>query len=302
MTIEAPNLDDRNFAQLLHEADQIILQKTPTWTDTTPSDPGRVLLELFAYLTELMIYRLNRVPEKAYLEYLRLIGLSVRPPAAAAVELEFQSDKPATAPIPIPRGVRVSLNRVSGGTEAPVFTTDDPASIEVGQQSVAVLAHHCDFIEGELLGMGTGQPAQSVVVGRAPVIAPTGNELDLVVGVEARPDELTERVPARDYDGRPFRSFFTPASVIFVPDTTTISSRSSFSRTSTEASVTGVESRFRYVSSGNEARLVSPASSTSVHSRLNHFSFLDSRRWVRPLPSILAPPRFRVSRSGNPSS
>jgi hypothetical protein len=205
MTIPVPQLDDRRWDDLVAEAKAFLKDKTEAWTDFSAGDPGVVLVELFAHLTELMIYRLNRVPEKAYLEYLSLIGLSVRPPAAAAVQLEFQSDKPATAPIPISRGVRVSVNRVSGGAEPPLFTTDDPASIEVGQQSVTVLAHHCDFIEGELIGTGTGQPAQSVVVGRPPVIAPTGNELDLVVGVEARPDELTERVPARDYEGRPFR-------------------------------------------------------------------------------------------------
>jgi hypothetical protein len=205
MTIPVPQLDDRRWADLVDEAKAFLRDKTDTWTDFSSSDPGIVLVELFAHLTELMIYRLNRVPEKAYFEYLRLIGLSIRPPAAAVVQLEFQSDKPATAPIPIPRGVRVSVNRVSGGTEPPLFTTDDPASIEVGQQSVTVLAHHCDFVEGELVGTGTGQPAQTVAVGRPPVIAPTGNELDLVLGVEARPDELTERVPARNYEGRPFR-------------------------------------------------------------------------------------------------
>jgi hypothetical protein len=130
-----------------------------------------------AWMTELILYRLNRVPEKAYFEYLRLIGLSVRPPAAAAVQLEFQSDKPATAPIPIPRGVRVSVNRVSGGTEPPLFTTDDPTSIEVGQQSVTVLAHHATSSRASS-STGTGQPAQTVGVERPPVIAPTGNELD----------------------------------------------------------------------------------------------------------------------------
>jgi uncharacterized phage protein gp47/JayE len=205
MTIPVPQLDDRLWDDLVAEAKAYLKDKTEAWTDFSPGDPGVVLVEVFAHLTELMIYRLNRVPEKAYLEYLRLLGLALRPPAAASVKLEFRSDKPATAPIPIPRGVRVSVNRVSGGEEPPVFTTDDPASIEVGQQSVEVLAHHCDFVEGELIGTGTGQPAQAVVVGRPPIIAPTGNELDLVVGVEARPDELTERVPARDYDGRPFR-------------------------------------------------------------------------------------------------
>ena len=205
MTIPVPQLDDRRWADLVKEAEAYLQGKTPEWTDFSPGDPGIVLVELFAHLTELMIYRLNRVPEKAYLEYLRLLGLALRPPSAASVDVEFRSDKPATAPIPIPRGVRVSVNRVSGGEEPPVFTTDDPASIEVGQQSVTVPAHHCDFVEGELIGTGTGQPAQAVVVGRPPIIAPTGNELDLVIGVEARPDELTERVPARDYDGRPFR-------------------------------------------------------------------------------------------------
>jgi hypothetical protein len=205
MTIPVPQLDDRRWDDLVAEAKAYLKDKTEAWTDFSPSDPGVVLVELFAHLTELMIYRLNRVPEKAYLEYLRLIGLAIRPPAAAAVELEFQSDKPATAPIPIPRGVRASVNRVSGGTEPPLFTTDDPASIEVGQQSVTVLAHHCDLVDGELVGIGTGQPAQAVVIARPPIIAPTGNELDLVVGVEARPDELTDRVPARNHDGRPFR-------------------------------------------------------------------------------------------------
>jgi uncharacterized phage protein gp47/JayE len=205
MTIPVPHLDDRRWDTLVEEAKAYLKGKTEAWTDFSPGDPGVVLVELFAHLTELMIYRLNRVPEKAYLEYLRLIGLALRPPAAAAVKLEFRSDQPATAPIPIPRGVRVSVNRVSGGTEPPVFTTDDPVAIEVGKQSVTVLAHHCDFVEGELAGIGTGEPAQAVVVGRPPIIAPTGNELDLVIGVEARPEELSERVPARNFDGKPFR-------------------------------------------------------------------------------------------------
>jgi hypothetical protein len=205
VTIPVPQLDDRTWNDLVDEARTFLKDKTEVWTDQSPGDPGIVLVELFAHLTELMIYRLNRVPEKAFVEYLRLIGLALRPPAAAAVKLQFRSDQPATAPIPIPRGVRVSVNRVSGGNEPPVFSTDDPASIEVGQQSVTVPAHHCDFVEGELIGTGTGEAAQAVVVGQPPIIASTGNELDLVVGVEAAPGELGERVAARKHDGKSFR-------------------------------------------------------------------------------------------------
>ena len=122
MTIPVPQLDDRTWNDLVSEAKTFLKDKTEAWTDLSPGDPGIVLVELFAHLTELMIYRLNRVPEKAFVEYLRLIGLALRPPAAAAVKLEFRADQPATAPIPIPRGVRVSVNRVSGGSEPPVFT------------------------------------------------------------------------------------------------------------------------------------------------------------------------------------
>ena len=75
MTLKPPNLDDRNFQQLLEEAKRIIRTECPQWTDLSPGDPGIVILELFAHLTETMIYRLNRLPEKAYVEFLRLIGV-----------------------------------------------------------------------------------------------------------------------------------------------------------------------------------------------------------------------------------
>ena len=205
MTIPVPQLDDRRFEDLVAEATAFLRGKTEAWTDFSPGDPGVVLVELFAYLTDLMIYRLNKVPEKAYVEYLRLIGLTMRPPAAAQVQLTFECDRPATTPVPIPRGTRASVNRVSGGGEPPVFATDDPAVIDAGQTSVTVLAHHCELVEGELVGTGTGRPAQVATLGRPPVIASTGNELDLVIGVQATPDELTERVPARDFNGTPFR-------------------------------------------------------------------------------------------------
>jgi hypothetical protein len=53
------------------------------------------------------------------------------------------------------------------------------------------------------------------------VIASTGNELDLVIGVQAVPEELTERVPARDYNGTPFRIWQEVGSFVGVsPDDT----------------------------------------------------------------------------------
>jgi hypothetical protein len=205
MPIVAPNLDDRDFADLLEEARQLVTQRCPGWTDLTPGDPGIVLLELFAHLTDVMLYRLNRIPDKAYVEFLRLIGVRLHPPGAAAVQLELSVERPADAPVEIPLGTRVTVARPLPGEESPVFATAEAVAIPAGATSVRVSAYDGEIVEAELAGAGTGQPSQSVVLQRPPVVAPTGDARDIVVGVEAMPDELGEQASAIPYAGRLYR-------------------------------------------------------------------------------------------------
>ncbi|HEY6292468.1 MAG TPA: baseplate J/gp47 family protein [Terriglobia bacterium] len=205
MPLQSPNLDDRNFDQLLQEATERIRRSCPEWTDLTPGDPGMALVEVFAFLTETMIYRLNRLPEKAYIEFLRLIGVKLQPPSAATVSLLFSLSRASDKPVEIPRGTRVTVSRSTSGTEPPVFVTARAGVIEPGKTEVEILAHHCDPVEGELAGKGTGLPGQWVTARRPPIIAPTGEELDLVVGVEATPSELEERAPALRFQGKAYR-------------------------------------------------------------------------------------------------
>jgi hypothetical protein len=205
MPLEIPNLDDRNFDQLLQEAKERIARSCPTWTDLSPGDPGTTLLELFAFLTETMIYRLNRIPEKAYIQFLRLIGVKLQPPGAAGVNLVFTLSRPAERPVEIPRGTRVTTARSSAGAEPPVFITDRTGVIAVGSTSSEMSAHHCELVEAELAGKGTGLPGLSVTARRPPIIAPTGEDLDLVVGVEAAAGELGQRARALQHNGKAYR-------------------------------------------------------------------------------------------------
>lgn len=205
MPLPTPNLDDRDFNQLMDEARRQIAQLSPNWTDLSPSDPGMVLLELFAHLTETMLYRLNRLPQKAYVEFLRLIGVRLQPPAAARVELSFSRSRTDDKPIEIPRGTRVTLNRAGNGSEPPVFVTSQTVSIPAGQSEAQVLAHQCDLIEGELAGQGTGLPGLTLTARLPPIVASTGDELDLLVGVEAASGELGERAPAIQFGGKAYR-------------------------------------------------------------------------------------------------
>jgi predicted phage baseplate assembly protein len=125
MPLQDIQLDDRRFDQLVQEAKRRIPRYTPEWTDHHESDPGITLLELFAWLTEMMLYRLNRVPKKNYIKFLELIGIELNPPTPAHVELTFtlaSSNQPMNQLIP--GGTKVSLaDQTDGGPV--VFETDD---------------------------------------------------------------------------------------------------------------------------------------------------------------------------------
>jgi hypothetical protein len=196
VTLPAPNLDDRTFEQLVADARQRAQQSCPDWTDLTVHDPGIALLEAFAYLTDTLIYRLNRLPSKAYIAFLNLIDAQLQPPAAAVAELVFSLPAPQKTPVEIRRGTRVSCSRAAPGGEPVVFTVDQTVQIEPGQTSVKAVAYHAELIEGEVIGRGTGLPGLRLRVKRAPIIARHGRDGDLFVGVEAKTTGRAERVPS----------------------------------------------------------------------------------------------------------
>ena len=70
---DLPILDDRTFADLIAEARALIPSLTPAWTDHNPTDPGVVLVEMFAWLTEIVLYRLDRVPDRSYRTFVDLL-------------------------------------------------------------------------------------------------------------------------------------------------------------------------------------------------------------------------------------
>ena len=78
MSLPLPNLDDRTFADLVAEGRTLIPRHAPEWTNFNPADPGIALLELFAWLTEMTLYRLNQVPERNIRAFLQLIGVVPR--------------------------------------------------------------------------------------------------------------------------------------------------------------------------------------------------------------------------------
>ncbi len=77
MPLPLPSLDDRDFTALMDEVRSLIPRYNPGWTNFNPSDPGITLFELFAYLVEQDIYRVNQIPRRSYTAFLRLLGIEL---------------------------------------------------------------------------------------------------------------------------------------------------------------------------------------------------------------------------------
>ena len=73
MPLKIPNLDDRDYSDLVAEAISMIPRYAPSWTNYNPSDPGITLIELLAYFTEMLLYRLDRVGRDNKVNFLRLL-------------------------------------------------------------------------------------------------------------------------------------------------------------------------------------------------------------------------------------
>lgn len=79
MPIPLPHLDDRRFESLVDEGRAMIPTLAPAWTNHNPSDPGIVVLELLAWLTETTLYQLDQLPERNIETFLLLLGGRRRP-------------------------------------------------------------------------------------------------------------------------------------------------------------------------------------------------------------------------------
>ena len=82
-------LDDRGYQEIRDDAVDSIVKHCPEWTNHNISDPGITIVELLSSMSEDVITRLNRVPDKNYLAFLDLIGIKQRLARPSATEVTF---------------------------------------------------------------------------------------------------------------------------------------------------------------------------------------------------------------------
>jgi predicted phage baseplate assembly protein len=109
-----------------HTVRALIPVYAPQWTDHNPSDPGIAIIEMFAMLVEGLIYRLNRVPDKHYIVFLNLLGITRNPPTPALNYLTFTAT--------------VGMATVPAGTQAQTVATElEPAVVFETDRDATIL-------------------------------------------------------------------------------------------------------------------------------------------------------------------
>jgi predicted phage baseplate assembly protein len=128
MALPAPDLDDRRFQDLVDEAKRLVMRRCPEWTDHNVSDPGVTLIETFAYMTDQLLYRLNRVPDRLHLAFLDLVGLRMLPPTPARTGVTFWLSSPGRTTLTVKAGTEVAtLHTLAAGPI--IFATVDALAI-----------------------------------------------------------------------------------------------------------------------------------------------------------------------------
>jgi predicted phage baseplate assembly protein len=149
VSLPSPDLDDRRFQDIVDEAKRRINRLCPEWTDHNVSDPGVALIELFAWMTEMTLYRLNQVPDRLYVKFLELVGVELFSAVPARADLLFTLTAPRDDIVRVPAGTQVSTERRED-EEPVVFLTDSELQV-VPPELVACVTHtgdrYADFWE-----------------------------------------------------------------------------------------------------------------------------------------------------------
>jgi predicted phage baseplate assembly protein len=146
MPLTPPILDSRTFEQLVIELRKRIPTLTPEWTDLNEADPGITLAQLFAFMTEQLLFQVNQVPDRGLRTFLQMVGAELHPATPAIADVTFTNISLSVLDpfIPIDAGARVTTAAPPPGEKVPVaFETSRPFNLVNGSLA-DLLTRDCD--------------------------------------------------------------------------------------------------------------------------------------------------------------
>jgi len=131
MSLPIPNLDDRRFDDLVAEAQARLRTHLPELTQVSPGDPVHSFIDLFAWMTESILYRANLIPERQRRVFLNLLQNPVRAArASSGVACIDAGSRSITLPALLTEGAELKAGKQSFTTIGEIQPT--PLEMLVG--------------------------------------------------------------------------------------------------------------------------------------------------------------------------
>ncbi len=116
------SLDDSSYDSIYEKAMERLHAQAPWWTHTETSDPGIMLLEMWAVLSDMQSFYLDQVQESHYRKYLKLLGVCPDEGAYARIWLFFDDVERDCV---VPKGTKLLSDRLVFETEEEVCLTSN---------------------------------------------------------------------------------------------------------------------------------------------------------------------------------
>lgn len=117
MPLQIPTIDNRRYQELLDESLRRVPVHNPEWTNFNASDPGVTLIEIFAFMTENLLYRANLIPERNRLKFLQLLGIPLQTASSARGIVTFNNERGPQQTITLNSNLEVRAGQVPFLTE-----------------------------------------------------------------------------------------------------------------------------------------------------------------------------------------
>lgn len=179
---------DKDFLALRRALLQFATYRLPEWSDRSGADFGMLMVDLFAYMGDVVLYYQDRIADQSFLEtaterrsivnLLRLIGYELAAPVPASAELDLIF-APVAAVVTIPHGLQF---RTTGVPVPQTFEyVDEDLTLNLASNQLEPLpdgrlryrglpVREGTSVAAQVIGSSTAEPNQMFSIAPGPVI------------------------------------------------------------------------------------------------------------------------------------
>jgi hypothetical protein len=120
----APKIDPRSASDVARQLEELLKVYAPAWNGS-PKGVSAALIGISARFAELLIQRLNQVPQKNFLSFLDVLGAALLPPLPARAPVTFLLAAGSLLDAVVPAGTQVAAPPGPGENDPVIYETEN---------------------------------------------------------------------------------------------------------------------------------------------------------------------------------